>query len=112
MVLPESLKIALGATVLVILGLGYAARRYPDVAWLQPFDLQRHVDPVRRAQLRRRANVYAGAQLILLGIVIPLGYLALKVILFSSMDRTGMTVALGASLLCIVLGITAIVRNR
>ena len=110
--LTEELKITLGVIVIVIMGLGYAARRYPQVAWLQPFNLQRHLTHQQRERLQRSGNVTAGAQLILLGIAIPLAFFALEVMFFSKTTGLEMASVAGASILCIALGIVAIVRNR
>lgn len=112
MFLPESVKIVLGVAVLVIAALGYAARRYPHVAWLQPFDLQRHLTPEQRARARQSANVGAAIHIMLLGVIIPIGYFALKVMFLTS-PTTGELVAVGAaSALCFVIGIVGVIHNR
>lgn len=61
--------------------------------------------------MRYRANVYVGAQLILLGLVLPLVYVVLTVMTFNTVRAEVMTLVLAGSVLCIVLGITAIVRR-
>ncbi len=94
-------------------GLSTLARRRPEVAWLHPFRtaFPRPTEE-QRQRLRRRANVYAGAELILMGLVIPMGYVALTVMMFSDFGAVELTVVAAISLLCIGLGVTAIVRNR
>ncbi len=97
----------------VIFGASAIARRFPNVAWLQVL----RYDPPRlsveqRARNRRRANVYAGVEMILMGVVLPFGYFALTVMFFNSPTPTGIVLTLGASLLLIVLGVVSIARSR
>ena len=66
----------------------------------------------RAARGRRRGAVYAGVQLILLGLGLPLAYAALDTMLFSTMTRTEVMLVGAASLLCIGLGVTAIWSSR
>jgi hypothetical protein len=49
--------------------------------------------------------------LILFGLVLPLGYVVLTVMTFNTVRAGVMTLVLAGSVLCIVLGITAIVRG-
>ena len=108
----DTIKLVFVGVVALLFVLATAARRFPEIAWLQPF---RDVFPQRsdaeQARARRRVNAYVGAELILLGVAIPFGYAALKVMLFSRFTTLETVIALGASLLCIVLGIMAI-RSR
>jgi len=62
----------------------------------------------QRARIRRRSNVHAGIELILLGIVVPIGYLISTVMMFNTPTALGLTLALGSALLLISLGIVAI----
>ena len=112
MTLSEPLKILLGIAVLLIMGLSYLARRRPDVRWLQACNFQAHLTEEQRARLRRTQNRTAGAELILLGMIIPMGYLGLKVMFFSAVQRMELVLVglLGAT--CIVLGFVALLRNR
>jgi hypothetical protein len=59
----------------------------------------------------RRAAAYAGAQLILLGLVVPVGYLVLTVMTFNTVRTGTLTIVLAGSVLCVLLGITAIVQS-
>jgi hypothetical protein len=109
----DTLKAVLGGVVVVVFGLSALSRRFPQVEWLQHF----RYDPpklseAQRARMQRRANVHAGVELILLGLVLPMGYVVLTVMMFNDITRTGMAIALAASVLCIGLGITAIVRRN
>ena len=111
MFLPDWLKAIFTVVILVFVGLGYAARRYPHIAWLQPFDLHAHLTPEQRERMRRRANTHTGIEMIFVGLLIPVGYLVLNVMFFSSMSLAGIAIAGGLSILCIALGIMAI-RHR
>lgn len=109
----ERFQIVVGGIVAVVYGLSALSRRFPHVAWLQHFQLPHgRLTEEQQARARRRANVYAGAQLILLGVVLPLGYLVLTVMTFSTVSTGGMALVLAGSALCIVLGIIAIVQGR
>ncbi len=55
--------------------LSLCARKRPDVRWLQPFDLGARLTPEQRARLRRNQNRTAGAEIILLGAIVAMGYL-------------------------------------
>jgi hypothetical protein len=108
----ERFQIVVGSIVAVVWGLSALSRRFPRVAWLQHFRLPRaHLTEEQQARMTRRANVYAGAQLILLGVILPLGYLVLTVMTFGTIRAGAMTLILSGSVLCVVLGITAIVRG-
>ena len=111
MFLPDWLKAIFTVVILVFMALGYAARRRPDVQWLQPFDLFRHLTPEQRERMRRRANTHAGIEMIFVGLLIPVGYLILNVMFFSSMSWAGIAIAGGLSIVCIAFGIMAI-RSR
>ena len=107
----EQIKIVVAVVGVVIFGLSLLARRMPEVAWLQHFRFDAHLTEEQKTRMRRRANVHVGVELILLGFAIPLGHVLLTVMTFSAMTASGMTIAIAASLLCIGLGITAIVRR-
>jgi hypothetical protein len=62
--------------------------------------------------MRRRADFYAGAELILMGVALPLLYGAATVMFFNDFTTKGVTLALAGSFLCIGLGVTAIWRSR
>jgi hypothetical protein len=97
----------------VVFGLSGLSRRFPDVAWLQLFRYERpRLSEEHRARMRRRANVHAGVELILIGIVLPMGYVALTAMMFNDITTKGMAIALAGSVLCIGLGVTAIVRSN
>lgn len=112
MALWETLETVLVVPVLVIVALSILARKRPDVRWLQVFNLQSRLTEEQRARLRRTQNRRAGAELIMLGIVIPLGFLGLKMMLFfSSISAVELVVVGLLSATCIVGGVVALVRN-
>jgi hypothetical protein len=109
----DDITMVLAAFAGAMFGLSALARRFPQVAWLRHFRrLFPRLGEAERAKLRRRSNVYAGAQLILMGVALPLGYGALTMMTFGSFGRTEVAWVLGASALCIALGVTALWRNR
>lgn len=112
MFLPEWLKITAGSLALIIFALGYFARRHPDDAWLQPFDLQRNLTHAQRARMRRSSQAFAGAEMILAGVIIPMGYLALKVMFFNSPEPLELVIVFALSAVFIAAGVMALVRNR
>jgi hypothetical protein len=91
--------------------LSHQAKRRPDVEWLQAFKLPQLPESRRRA-LARRHDIIAGVELILLGLCLPIGYVILTAMTFGSFDALWIAgVALG-SVLCIALGITAMIQSR
>jgi hypothetical protein len=108
----EKIQVILGALVAVIFGLSALSRRFPTVAWLQHFRIERpQLSEERRARMRRQANVRVGIELILFGFAIPPGYLVLEMMLFSDITKLELALVLASSVLCIGLGITAIVHS-
>lgn len=108
----ERFQIVVGSILAVLYGLSALSRRFPHVTWLQHFRLPRsRLTEEQQARMRRRANVYAGAQLILLGIILPLGYVVLTVMTFSTVRTGAFAIVLAGSTLCVVLGIVAIVQS-
>lgn len=89
------LQLVLTGILAVVFGLAFLARRFPDVTWLQVF---RFNPPHLREEQR--------------AMVLPLGYIALTVMLFNSFTPAGIALVAAGSLLCSGLGITAIWRNR
>jgi hypothetical protein len=109
----RTLQVVLVALMAIVFGLSALARRYPDVAWLQPFKAAwPRLAEEQKAVQRRRANAHAGVQLILLGFVIPLAYGVLTVMFFNSFTAGITTLVLLGALLCVALGVVAIVRSR
>ena len=66
----------------------------------------------QRQKARKRADFYAGAQLILLGLALPFGYAALTIMTFSSFMPTATVLVCAGAVLCIGLGIIAIWHSR
>lgn len=111
--IPDSVKAIVVVLVVVGFVLTRLALRFPDVAWLQIFRLPvRQISDEEKARQRRRASLMAGIQIILAGLVLPLLYLASKVMMFDEPTPLGMIIVGGCMLACIGLGIWIIVRNR
>jgi hypothetical protein len=101
----------LAVIALIFVALTQLARRYPGIDWLRHFRLP-ELPAALRERNRKRAERIAGAEFILMGLVLPLGYVVLTVMTFSSIDSLWLTGVITASLLCIGAGIYAIVKNR
>jgi NADH:ubiquinone oxidoreductase subunit K len=109
----RTVQFILVGVLALVFGLSALSRRFPHVAWLQLFRYNApRLSEERRAKMRQRANIHAGIELILLGIVVPIVYFSSTVMMFNSPSALGMTIAIGTSAVLIGLGITAIWRNR
>jgi len=109
----RTVQLVLVGFLAVLFGMSALSRRFPHIAWLQLFRYNApRLSDEQRANLRQRANVHAGIELILLGIVVPMVYFASTVIMFSEPTVTGTTISLTSALLLIGLGTAAIWRNR
>ena len=91
--------------------LSRAAARRPDIEWLRAFRWPA-LSPEIQARNRRRAERMAGIEFILLGVALPIGYMMLTAMTFSSLDPWWTFGVAVASVACLALGITAIVKNR
>lgn len=106
----REVEIVLGVLVMVFLALQFAAKRRPGIAWLRAFRMP-ELSPAQQRRARRRGNIFAGVEFILLALVIPMGYVALTVMTFSRFDPMWTTFVILSSALCLILGIVAIARN-
>jgi len=109
----RTIQLVLVGILAVTLGLAALSRRFPQAGWLQVF---RYVKPrlseEQQGKIRQSANIHAGIELILLGVVLPMVYFASSLMMFTDPTTPG-TVLVGAgSVLLIGLGVTAIWRNR
>jgi hypothetical protein len=109
----ETLQLVAVIVLGTVFGLSAAARRYPHLTWLQGFATAfPRLPEEQRRRARKRGDLHAGVELILLGLALPLGYAALTLMTFSSYTTSG-TVLVGAgSVLCVGLGIFAIWHSR
>src|SRR5919197_5422781 len=95
-----------------ILGLSALSRRHPNIGWLQAFRFIRpELSEAEQARIRRRANRYAGIELILLGLGVPIVYTVSCVMMFNDPTPLGLTVSGAIGLLLIVLGSVVVGRN-
>jgi hypothetical protein len=109
----RTIQLLLVALVAVVCGLSALSRRFPQIPWLQVFRYRApRLTEEQRAKMRQRANRYAGIELILLGIVVPMIYFASTVMMFNEPTALGAAIALGSAAILIAIGITAIWRNR
>ena len=106
----ETIQTVVVSLVLVLVGLAVLSGRFRNVAWLQRFPFEHpQLSEEHRARMQRRAAVRAGVKFILLGLVLPPGYLMLTVTLMSDVSKAELAVVLAGSVFCIGIGITAIV---
>lgn len=108
----ETLELLLGIVAVLIMALSFFARKRPDVRWLQPFNFGARLTPEQRARLRRNQNRTAGAELILLGVIVAMGYLGLKTMFVSEVQAAELVLVGVLSTTCIVLGIVALARSK
>jgi hypothetical protein len=109
----RTVQLVLVSVLAVLYGLSALSRRFPHVDWLQVF----RYDPPRlseeqRARRRQRANIQAGLELILLGIGLPMLYVAGTVMFFNDFTAVATILVVAGSALCLGLGVTGIWRNR
>lgn len=112
MFLPESLKIIFGIILLAFWVLSVLARRNPHVPWLQAFNFRSRLTPEQQKRLRRASNRTAALELILLGIMIPFGYIVLKLIFFNAMQPGEIVLVACLSLLCMVAGVVGLRQSH
>ena len=109
----RTLQLVLVGLLAVTFILAALARRFPQITWLQIF---RYNTPrpseEQRAKFRQRANINAGVEMILMGMVLPMIYIAGTVMFFNAFTTTGIILVAAGSLLLIGLGLTAIWRYR
>jgi hypothetical protein len=113
MLLPDgSETIALGlfaAAILVV----WLARRFPDVTWLQPFQLRTfQLTEAQKARHRRAGNRQAALEIMLMGLMLPVLYLLSSLFMFNDPKATPMAIALAGMVVCFGVGIWLFARNR
>ena len=109
--LPESVQIVLLGLIVLVFALARAAKANPHVRWLQVFKLGELTEEQRR-RFRRQSDRLAGMELLLAALIIPMGYIALKVMFFTAFTRVEMLVVGALSLLCFGLGVFVLLRTR
>ncbi len=110
--LPDDVKNELAVFVVIMLIIAAIATCRPDIAWLEAFRFQNRLTADQKARLRRSQNRIAGAEFILLGLIVPMVYAGMNFMFFSA-PTLGLSLLTGAiSLTCIVIGIVAIVKTR
>jgi hypothetical protein len=110
--IPPAIKAILLGVIVVAFGLNRLARALPHVGWLQNFRLPTvHLSEEQKARRRRHANRMAGIEMILAGLILPLLYLASKVMMFNEPTTLGLMIVGTCSLACVSLGIWVLFRN-
>jgi hypothetical protein len=98
--------------VVAAYGLSALSRRYPHVGWLQLFRFNwPQLSEEHRERMRRRANVHAGIELILLGFAVPIVYVGSSIMMFNDPSARGLTISVAIGALLIALGIAGVWRN-
>ena len=93
-------------------GLSVLSRRNPHVGLLQSLRFNwPQLSEEHRERMRRRANVHAGIELILLGFAVPIVYVGSAIIMFNDPSAWGLTISVAIGVLLIALGITGVWRN-
>jgi len=109
----RTLELVLAGGLAVVFGLSALSRRFPDAAWLQLFRrAMPRLTEQQRAKVRRRVNIQAGVEMILMGLVLPLLYVAATVMFFHAFTATGTALVLVCSMVLIAAGATAVWRSR
>ena len=95
-----------------VFGLSALSRRFPHVGWLQPFRFNwPQLSDAQREKMRRRANVHAGIELILLGFAVPIVYVGSSIMMFNDPSARGLTISVALAAVLIALGIIGVWRN-
>jgi len=112
-ILPDKLKAILLGLLAIAFLLGWLARAFPQIAWLQVFRLPGiKMSEEQRARRRRSANRLAAMEIIVAGLALPLVYTVATVMTFNEVKTTPMIIVNTCAVLCIVVGIWIFVRNR
>ena len=109
------LVLAIGGGLLVLSGrysgwLQALPRKWPQLAALQAMRPQRSEE--QRARIKRRGNIFAGIQLILLGLGMPVVYVASSIMAFSDPGRVGLGISGIIGFALMLLGIRTIWSSR
>jgi len=108
----QIVQLAIIGVLAGVFGLSALSRRYPHVGWLQPFRFNwPQLPPEQRERMRRRANVHAGIELILMGFAVPIVYVGSSIMMFNDPSVLGLTISVAIAALLIALGITGVWRN-
>jgi hypothetical protein len=108
----QTLQIVAFVLLGAVVGLSALSRRYPDVGWLQVFRINRpQLTAAQQAQMRRRAAVLSGFQLMLLGLAVPVVYIVSRLMMFNEPTALGLTIAGGSGLVLVVVGLVVIWRG-
>jgi len=108
----DGTKALLGVTFIVLFLLMQAARRYPHVTWLQPFNIPDRRTEEQKSRARHTANVMGGLEMIGMGAAVPPLYLLSTVMFFNDPDPAILGGTILFSIVLIYLGVRTIVKSR
>jgi hypothetical protein len=112
-ILPDKLKAILLGLLAIAFALGWLARAFPQIGWLQFFRLPRiEMSEEQRAHRRRSANRLAALEIIIAGLALPLVYVIATVMFFNDFKTIPTIIVNVWAVLCIAIGIWIFVRNR
>lgn len=110
---PDSVKAILVGLIAIAVALGWLARTFPHVTWLQLFRIpDSQMTEAQREKQRRASNRHTAVEIVLVGLALPVGYVLLTVISFRELETMPMAAVGVGSVLCITFGIWSFVRNR
>jgi sterol desaturase/sphingolipid hydroxylase (fatty acid hydroxylase superfamily) len=111
--LPDWLKAILVVIIPVAFSLNWLARKNPEVPWLQAFRLpDLPLTEEQKERRRRTGNQIEGLQIALVGLALPLLYIAATVMMFNDFKAVTTVIVGLCSLSCIALGIWIFWQNR
>ena len=84
--LPDDVKNELAVFVVIMLIIAAIATCRPDIAWLEAFRFQNRLTADQKARLRRSQNRIAGAEFILLGLIVPMVYAGMNFMFLQRAD--------------------------
>ena len=106
----SDVDLVVGGLAVGLIALNYASRRWPHIGWLQHFRWA-EFSAAQQRTMRRRAGIHTGVKFILLGLVLPLGYVAVTVMMFKDFTPTSIALVALSSAASIGLGIFTVARN-
>jgi uncharacterized membrane protein YqjE len=109
---PDSVKAVLLGLIAVAFVLSRLACWFPHVAWLQLFRLPViQMSEEQREKRRRSGNRMAGLEMVLVGIGLPVLYIASTIMFWSDPQPIPLIIVITCSVICIAVGIWIFVRN-
>ncbi len=112
-ILSPTIKAILLGIIAIAFVLNRLSRRRPNIAWLQMFRLPvRQMSEEEKARRRRSGNRMAALEMVCAGLALPAVYFLSTLMFFSEPQPLPTIIVMACSILCIVLGIWVLVKNR